>query len=206
MYPISITNYDYYNHLTNNTAMVLLFNIKYYVRLRYFVGRKFNGVIRLHDFRCESRRMTVGGPDGVAWQTTLQSVAGLIKLLGLLWYCHCQIHAGYIKISLIRRIIILLYIREILITGTNNVIKLVRFADFSLCRFSVRVDGRYSVSYCCRRSFHFVIFKRPHNVPYSHYCSPCRNTTYYLTRSIHRHSHPRHCDWFNWVFIKVSSK
>lgn len=46
----------------------------------------------------------------------------------------------YIKISLA------VHVREILITGTNNVIKLVRFVDFSLCRFSVRVDGRYSVS------------------------------------------------------------
>lgn len=49
-------------------------------------------------------------------------------------------------------------IRKILITGTNNVIKLVRFVNFSLYRFSVRVDRRYFAYHC--QSFHFVIFKR----------------------------------------------
>jgi len=69
---ILITNYDH-NHLTNGTAMVLICSIWITcTRLRFFVRRKFNGLIRLHDFRCESKRMTVVGPDGVAWQTTAE--------------------------------------------------------------------------------------------------------------------------------------
>lgn len=112
-------------------------------------------IIRLRDFRCESKRKTVAERDSGAIVTefrvnkieTYTVTKKPIIRTDDICFKTCNIYIN------------------ILIIGTNNVIKLVRFADFSLCRFSVWIDEKYShIYHCCLRTLSFL------NDPKNPYC------------------------------------
>jgi hypothetical protein len=151
----------------------MMSNLLWYecTRLSFSIRRKSNGVIVLWNFWCVSKRMMV----------TIE----LCGATAMVWHSRVNKTGSFVDINIInpkRYIKISLTICEILITGTNNVIKLVRFADFSLCRFSVRVNERYSRTIVIFISSTLSFLNDPYIVPYNTVVIIILTTTQYLTR------------------------